>query len=124
MKRLAIAIDPSYVSKAGKKTAHIGRFWSGCTSAVKHGPEILGIAVIDADIKDAMMPLSLYSNSKFLTNYCLIYFVVKTKTIDKFISMLVNRFNISYIRCYCGLIFLLVESKIIYWNTMFYIILV
>ena len=28
MKRLAIAIDPSYVSKAGKKTAHIGRFWS------------------------------------------------------------------------------------------------
>ena len=24
MKRLAIAIDPSYVSKAGKKTAHIG----------------------------------------------------------------------------------------------------
>jgi len=55
MKRLAIAIDPSYVSKAGKKTAHIGRFWSGCASAVKHGLEILGIAVIDADIKDAMM---------------------------------------------------------------------
>ena len=55
MKRLAIAIDPSYVSKAGKKTAHIGRFGSGCASAVKHGLEILGIAVIDADIKDAMM---------------------------------------------------------------------
>ena len=55
MKRLAIAIDPSYVSKAGKKTDHIGRFWSGCASAVKHGLEILGIAVIDADIKDAMM---------------------------------------------------------------------
>ena len=55
MKRLAIAIDPSYVSKAGKKTAHIGRFWSGCASAVKHGLEILGIAVVDADIEDAMM---------------------------------------------------------------------
>lgn len=55
MKRLAIAIDPSYVSKAGNKTAHIGRFWSGCTSAVKYGLEILGIAVADADIKDAMM---------------------------------------------------------------------
>ena len=26
MKRPAIAIDPSYVSKAGKETAHIGRF--------------------------------------------------------------------------------------------------
>lgn len=55
MKRLAIAIDPSYVSKSGKKTDHIGRFWSGCASAVKHGLEILGIAVIDADIKDAMV---------------------------------------------------------------------
>lgn len=55
MKRLAIAIDPSYVSKAGKKTAHIGRFWSGCASAVKHGLEILGIALVDADIRDAMM---------------------------------------------------------------------
>lgn len=55
MKRLAIAIDPSYVSKAGKKTAHIGRFWSGCASAVRHGLEILGIALVDADIKDAMM---------------------------------------------------------------------
>ena len=55
MKRLAIAIDPSYVSKAGKKTDHVGRFWSGCASAVKHGLEILGIAVVDADINDAMM---------------------------------------------------------------------
>lgn len=55
MKRLAIAIDPSYVSKAGKKTAHIGRFWSGCASAVKHGLEILGIGLVDADIKDCMM---------------------------------------------------------------------
>lgn len=55
MKRLAIAIGPSYVSKAGKKTDHFGRFWLGCASAIKHGLEILGIAVIDADIKDAMM---------------------------------------------------------------------
>lgn len=55
LKRLAIAIDPSYVSKAGKSTAHIGRFWSGCASAVKHGLEILGIGLVDADIKDCMM---------------------------------------------------------------------
>lgn len=55
MKRLAIAIDPSFVSKAGKKTDHVGRFWSGCASAVKHGLEIPGIALVDADIKDAMM---------------------------------------------------------------------
>jgi hypothetical protein len=55
MKRLAIAIDPSYVPKAGKKSAHIGRFWSGCASAVKHGLEVLGIGLIDADIRDCMM---------------------------------------------------------------------
>ena len=28
--RHAIAIDPSFISKSGKKTPHIGRFWSGC----------------------------------------------------------------------------------------------
>lgn len=55
MKRLAIAIDPSYVPKAGKKSAHIGRFWSGCASAIKHGLEVLGIGLIDADIRDCMM---------------------------------------------------------------------
>lgn len=55
MRRMAIAIDPSFVSKAGKSTDHVGRFWSGCASAVKHGLEILGIALIDADIKDAMI---------------------------------------------------------------------
>ena len=54
-RRLAIAIDPSYVSKAGRNTPHVGRFWSGCASAVKHGLEILGIGLVDADLKDCMM---------------------------------------------------------------------
>ena len=54
-RRLAIAIDPSYVSKAGRKTPHVGRFWSGCASAVKHGLEILGIGLVDADLKDCVM---------------------------------------------------------------------
>ena len=45
--RWAIAIDPSYISKAGKKTPHIGRFWSGCAQSVKHGLEIMGIGLID-----------------------------------------------------------------------------
>lgn len=44
---LAIAIDPCYISKAGKKTPHIGRFWSGCAGAVKHGLEIMGIGLLD-----------------------------------------------------------------------------
>ncbi|RHC77569.1 transposase [Prevotella sp. AM34-19LB] len=52
--RWAIAIDPSYISKAGKKTPHIGRFWSGCAQSVKHGLEIMGIGLIDIDAKDCM----------------------------------------------------------------------
>ena len=36
-KRKAIAIDASYISKAGKKTPYIGKFWSGCASAMKRG---------------------------------------------------------------------------------------
>ena len=54
-RRWAIAIDPSYISKAGKKTPHIGRFWSGCAQSVKHGLEIMGIGLIDIDAKDCMM---------------------------------------------------------------------
>ncbi|WP_423809996.1 hypothetical protein [Prevotellamassilia timonensis] len=44
---LAIAIDPCYISKTGKNTPHIGRFWSGCAGAVKHGLEIMGIGLLD-----------------------------------------------------------------------------
>ena len=39
-KRKAIAIDASYISKSGKKTPYIGKFWSGCASAMKRGLEI------------------------------------------------------------------------------------
>ena len=46
--RWAIAIDPSYISKADKKTPHIGRFGSGCAQSVKHGLEIMGIGLIDS----------------------------------------------------------------------------
>lgn len=53
--RVGIAIDPSYISKSGKMTPNIGRFWSGTAGAVKHGLEVLGIGVIDADLHDCMM---------------------------------------------------------------------
>ncbi|MGL5937955.1 MAG: transposase, partial [Phocaeicola sp.] len=43
----AIAIDPSYISKAGKKTPYMGSFWSGCAQSIKRGVEIMGIAAID-----------------------------------------------------------------------------
>lgn len=51
--RYAIAIDPSFVSKNGKKTPGLGYFWSGCAQAMKRGLEILGIALVDADTREA-----------------------------------------------------------------------
>ncbi len=52
---LAIAIDPSYISKSGKKTPHIGTFWSGCASSMKHGLEIMGLALVDVHANNCMM---------------------------------------------------------------------
>jgi len=46
-KELIMAYDPSYLSKSGKKTPHIGRFWSGTAQAVKRGIEIGSLAVVD-----------------------------------------------------------------------------
>lgn len=47
--RFAIAFDPSYISKSGKLTPGIGRYWSGCAQTSKWGLEISGIAAIDVD---------------------------------------------------------------------------
>ncbi len=44
-----IAFDPSYISKSGKKTPGLGRYWSGCAQAAKWGLEIGGIAAVDVD---------------------------------------------------------------------------
>lgn len=51
----SIAIDPSYISKSGKKTPHIGSFWSGCASSMKHGLEIMGLALVDVYANNCMM---------------------------------------------------------------------
>lgn len=53
--RKAIAIDASFISKAGKKTPYIGKFWSGCAGAMRRGLEILGIGIIDVDAHNCMM---------------------------------------------------------------------
>ena len=47
--RRAIAIDPSYISKSGKKTPGAGYFWSGCASAVKWSLELMGFALVDGN---------------------------------------------------------------------------
>ena len=51
--RLAIAIDPSHIAKAGNRTLWAGKFWSGCAGCVKWGLEILGIAALNIDLHDS-----------------------------------------------------------------------
>jgi hypothetical protein len=47
--RYAIAFDPSYISKSGKKTPGVGWYWSNCANQSKWGLEIDGLAAIDID---------------------------------------------------------------------------
>ena len=44
---VAIAFDPSYISKSGKKTPGVGYFWSGCAGKTKWGVEFCGLAILD-----------------------------------------------------------------------------
>lgn len=43
----AVALDPSYIPKAGKSTYGRGRYWSGVAKAAKWGLDICGFAVVD-----------------------------------------------------------------------------
>ena len=52
--RRAIAFDPSYIPKSGKKTDGVGWFWSGCAAKAKWGLEISGIATLDLDNHTAL----------------------------------------------------------------------
>ncbi len=45
----AIVFDPSYISKSGKHTPGLGKFWYGVAGHAKLGLEIGGIAAIDID---------------------------------------------------------------------------
>jgi len=49
--RTAVAFDPSFIHKSGRKTPGIGYFWSGCAGRALRGIEILGLSVIDADTR-------------------------------------------------------------------------
>lgn len=44
---LFIAFDPCFVSKSGKHTFGLGRFWSGCAQSVKWGLEVASLAMVD-----------------------------------------------------------------------------
>ena len=52
---IAIAIDPSFISKAGKLTYGIGKFWSGVAQRVKRGLEIMAIGAISMSKHSCVM---------------------------------------------------------------------
>ena len=51
---LAIAVDQSHITKSGKCTWGVGRFWSGCDQSVMPGLEITGIGVVNATRHECM----------------------------------------------------------------------
>jgi hypothetical protein len=53
-KNKAVAFDPSYISKSGRKTPGCGYFWSGCAGMAKWGLEIGGFAALDIDKNTAL----------------------------------------------------------------------
>lgn len=53
-KLLAIAVDPSFLPKSGKKAPWIGRLWSVVAGEIKRGQEIFGVGVIDVENHDCM----------------------------------------------------------------------
>ncbi len=42
-----IAFDPSYISKSGKSTFGVNKYWSGCAKQTKWGLDICGFAAVD-----------------------------------------------------------------------------
>ena len=58
-KEIAIAFDPSFISKSGKQTAGLGYFWSGCAGRSKKGLEIGGFGALDI-INNTCMHLCAY----------------------------------------------------------------
>tara|TARA_R110002050_G_scaffold274106_2_gene418388 strand:- start:23229 stop:23447 length:219 start_codon:yes stop_codon:yes gene_type:complete len=49
--RNAVPFDPAFIHKSGKQTLGIGHFSSGYAGRALRGIEILGLFVIDADIR-------------------------------------------------------------------------
>lgn len=47
IKECITAFDPSYISKSGKHTFGLSKYWSGCAKQAKWGLDICGFAVVD-----------------------------------------------------------------------------
>jgi hypothetical protein len=109
--RKAIAIYPSYISKAGKKTPHIGRFWSWCAGAVKHGLEIMGLGLIDIDAHNCMMlrahqtpgNFELKKRNKTLADHYIAVIERYRKELLKLTDLVVAAMVVLITRCLCNL---------------------
>ena len=115
--RWAIAIDPSYISKAGKKTPHIGRYWSGYAQAVKHGLKIMCIGIIDIDAKDSMMLRAYQSLSNKKQS-------IRNKTMVDFYISVIKKGTLQTLNphsCRCLLLSLSGEEVLLYYRTRFQI---
>lgn len=67
-----IAFDPVYLSKSGKHTCGVAKFWSGCDGQAKYGLEFGGLASIGVESRTALH-LSAYqtvdNQGNLLTHY-------------------------------------------------------
>lgn len=71
---LAIAFDPCFISKSGKKTPGTGYFFSGCAGQAKWGMEISGLAAIDLENHtafhlEAVQTINLKENDTLIDHY-------------------------------------------------------
>jgi len=99
------AIDASFISKSGKKTFGLDRFWSGCANATKKGLEISVLALIQVStgmawtLDVAQTPAGLSSKEGQNGQYTRIDFymimVPKNRT-DVLVNFVHSKKNICY----------------------------
>ena len=74
IKECIIAFDPSFITKSGKCTFGLGKYWSGCAKQAKWGLDICGFAVIDILQNTAFhlnaIQTPLFKNMTLLDYYC------------------------------------------------------
>lgn len=70
---LAIAFDPSFISKSGKHTPGLSYFWSGCAGRSKKGLEIGGFGAIDI-LNNTCMHLCAYQTMNYKAHKSLLVY--------------------------------------------------
>jgi len=74
IKECITAFDPSFITKSGKCTFGLGKYWSGCAKQAKWGLDICGFAVIDILQNTAFHLNSIqtppFENMTLLDYYC------------------------------------------------------